>query len=107
MIKINGFATGNNIDNKKNYLELLLSKRVDGIILIGSKFLDADFSENNAFIIDAAKNIPIMLVNSYLEGNNIYSAQCDDEAAVYTVTDALIKSGRKNIVYLYTSTVLF
>ncbi|MCR5215859.1 MAG: LacI family transcriptional regulator [Lachnospiraceae bacterium] len=96
-------CTGNNIDNKKNYLELLLSKRVDGIILIGSKFLDADFSENNAFIIDAAKNIPIMLVNSYLEGNNIYSAQCDDEAAVYTVTDALIKSGRKNIVYLYTS----
>lgn len=96
-------CTGPDLDNKKKYLELLISKRVDAIIIAGSKFLDAKESENT-FIKDAAKNMPIMLVNGYLEGENIYSTQCDDEAAVYGVTETLIKMGKKNIVYLYTST---
>lgn len=96
-------CTGSNNDTKKKYMELLISKRVDGIILVGSKFLDTRASENS-YITEASKALPIMLVNCYLEGDNIYSAQCDDESAVYSVTDALIKSGRKNIIYLYTST---
>ncbi|MDD6571817.1 MAG: LacI family DNA-binding transcriptional regulator [Thermoflexaceae bacterium] len=96
-------CTGTKNSTKKKYMELLISKRVDGIILVGSKFLETK-PEENTYIIDAAQNLPIMLVNCYLEGDNIYSAQCDDESAVYSVTDALIKSGRKNIVYLYTST---
>lgn len=95
-------CTGNAVSNKKKYLELLMSKRVDAIILVGSKFLDAD-EKSNTYIIEAAKEMPIMLVNCQLEGNNIYSTQCDDETAVYSVTDSLIKSGRTNIVYLYTS----
>ncbi len=96
-------CTGTANANKQKYMELLISKRVDGIILVGSKFLETNPEENN-YIIEAAKNLPIMLMNCYLEGENIYCAQCDDETAVFTVTDALIKSGRKNIVYLYTST---
>lgn len=96
-------CTGSNSSNKQKYMELLISKRVDGIILVGSKFLETNPDENE-YIIKAAKNLPIMLVNCHLEGENIYCAQCDDETAVFSVTDALIKSGRKNIVYLYTST---
>lgn len=95
-------CTGNDLSTKKDYLELLLSKRVDAIILVGSKFLDTKPAENK-YIIDAAEKLPIMLVNGYLEGANIYGTLCDDESAVYDVTDSLIKSGRKNIVYLYTS----
>lgn len=96
-------CTGTRNSTKKKYMELLISKRVDGIILVGSKFLDTHMEEN-AYIIDAAKNLPIMLVNCHLDGENIYSAQCDDETAVFSVTDSLIKSGRNKIVYLYTST---
>ena len=95
-------CTGNDLETKKAYLELLLSKRVDAVILVGSKFLDTRANENK-YIIDAAEKLPIMLVNGYLEGANIYGTLCDDESAVYNVTESLIKSGRKNIVYLYTS----
>lgn len=95
-------CTGTSHETKKNYTELLISKRVDGIILVGSKFLDAEPS-NNSYITEAAKTVPVMLVNCYLEGDNIYCTQCDDETAVYSVTDSLIKSGCKDIVYLYTS----
>ena len=109
-LRANGYdailcCTGNDLNKKKDYLELLLSKRVDAIILTGSKFLETKPADNK-YIIDAAAKIPIMLVNGYLEGNNIYGTLCDDESAVYDVTDALIKSGKKDIVYLYTSTSL-
>ena len=98
-------CTGNELNTKKDYLELLLSKRVDAIILVGSKFLETKPNDNK-YIIDAAKKLPIMLVNGYLEGENIYGTLCDDESAVYSVTDALIKNGRRDIVYLYTNTSL-
>lgn len=96
-------CTGSSHETKKKYTELLISKRVDGIILVGSKFLDAEPSYNS-YIIEAAKTLPIMMVNCYLEGDNIYCTQCDDETAVYSVADNLIKSGCRDIVYLYTST---
>lgn len=107
-LRANGYdailcCTGNDLSTKKDYLELLLSKRVDAVILVGSKFLETKPGDNK-YIIDAAARLPVMLVNGYLEGANIYGTLCDDESAVYDVTDALIKSGRRNIVYLYTST---
>ncbi|MBU5470420.1 LacI family transcriptional regulator [Falcatimonas sp. MSJ-15] len=96
-------CTGPNLATKKKYLDLLMSKRVDAIILVGSKYLEQKAAENN-YIINAAKELPIMLVNGHLDGPNIYSTLCDDEDAVFNVTDSLIRSGRTDIVYLYTST---
>jgi len=98
-------CTGTSLENKMQYLNLLLSKRVDSIILVGSKFLcsDPDTSDND-YILKAAKQLPVMLVNGQLSGDNIFSTMCDDESAVYSVTDNLVKNGQKNIVYLYTST---
>ena len=109
-LRANGYdailcCTGNDLSAKKDYLELLLSKRVDAVILVGSKFLETKLADNK-YIIDAAAKLPIMLLNGYLEGTNIYGTLCDDESAVYNVTDGLIKSGRRDIVYLYTSTSL-
>lgn len=98
-------CTGSNLDVKKKYLNLVLSKRVDGIIIVGSKFLSSESAtKDNDYILKAAKDLPIMLVNGNLSGNNIYTTLCDDQDAVYSVTNQLIKSGRKHIVYLYTST---
>lgn len=107
-LRANGYdsilcCTGTSLDTKKKYLDLLISKRVDAIILIGSRFIEASPAEND-YIIEAAANLPIMLVNACLDGENIYSTLCDDEAAVFNATDSLIRSGRKSIVYLYTST---
>ena len=45
-----------------------------------------------------------MLVNGYLDADNIYSVMCNDEEAVYNATKLLINNSHRNIVYLYTST---
>ncbi len=96
-------CTGKDYTNKKKYLELLLSKRVDGIILAGSQFVENTDTYNNDYIINAAKDIPIVLVNGYLDAPNIYSVMCNDEIAIYNATNLLINNGHRNIVYLYTS----
>lgn len=96
-------CTGNLLETKKKYFNLLRSKRVDAIILAGSQFVEAK-PRDNAYILEASKEIPIMLVNGYLEGENIYSTVCDDVEAAYQAADLLIKSGMRDIIYLYTGT---
>lgn len=96
-------CTGNLLETKKKYFNLLRSKRVDAIILAGSQFVESK-PRDNAYILEASKEIPIMLVNGYLEGENIYSTVCDDVEAAYQAADLLIKSGMRDIIYLYTST---
>ena len=95
-------CTGYDLEAKQQYFELLRSKRVDAIILAGSKFVEMR-PRDNEYIIEAAAKLPIMLVNGYLEGENIYSTICDDRAAVYQVTRELLNSGRRKLLYLYTS----
>ena len=75
-------CTGNNLANKKKYLELLLSKRVDAIILVGSKFIETD-NADNSYIIEAAKSLPIMLVNGYVEGKNIPQIEFENSSEIY------------------------
>lgn len=95
-------CTGNKLDNKKKYLNLLLSKRVDAIIMVGSKFLEAKAKDNN-YIIEASKKIPIMLVNGYLDSPNIFCTLCDDFQAIYQATNLLLDQGKSDILYMYTS----
>ncbi len=93
-------CTGYLPETKKKYLELLRSKRVDAIILTGSHYIEAK-PKDNAYLLEAAKDLPIMLVNGSLEGEQIYSTVCDDHAAVYDATLRLYRSGRSSVLYLY------
>lgn len=95
-------CTGNSLEYKKNSLSLLLSKRVDAIIITGSKFLETKASDNT-YLIEAAKEIPLVLINGYLDAPNIYCTLCDDFNAINEVTTNLIEQGRCKILYLYTS----
>jgi DNA-binding LacI/PurR family transcriptional regulator len=95
-------CTGYELKNKQNYLSLLLSKRVDAVILIGSNFLELKEKEN-AYIHEAAEEVPVMLINGYLSNPNIFCTLCDDYQAVYEAVALLFKQGKKKILYLYTS----
>ena len=95
-------CTGYDLINKQKYLQLLISKRVDAIILVGSSFLEAT-KKDNSYIIAAAETIPVMVINGYINHPNIYCTLCDDYQAVYDVVNRLIEQERKNILYLYTS----
>lgn len=93
-------CTGYLPETKKKYLELLLSKRVDAIILAGSHYVEAK-QKDNAYLTEASAKLPIMLVNGCLDGEQLYSTVCDDRAAVCESVTALIRSGRASVLYLY------
>lgn len=44
-----------------------------------------------------------MLVNGFLDAPGIYSTICDDYTATYDAATRLIRSGHRDILYLYTS----
>lgn len=95
-------CTGYQHATKQKYLKLLLSKRVDAVILIGSSFVEAN-ARQNQYIIDAAKDIPVVIINGYLDAPNVYCTLCDDYQAVYDAVTALINSGVKDVLWLYHS----
>ena len=94
---------GYSLESKANSINLLLSKKVDSIILVGSNFIEAR-DEDNAYIREASKQCPIMILNADYVHENIYCCLCDDYHAMYTATEGLIKDGRRKIVYIYNST---
>lgn len=95
-------CTGYEVDIREKYINLLLSKRTDAIILVGSNFVET-VDEKNQYIRDAAKKVPILIVNGALDGDNIYSSLCDDSKAVYEAVKSLQDSGCSKILYLYNS----
>lgn len=93
-------CTGYDLDNKKNYLNLILSKKVDSIILVGSNFIRTTEAENQ-YIKDAAEKVPIMVLNAVFDHPNVYSIACDDYSAMYEAATSMLHAGIKNILYLY------
>lgn len=92
--------TGFELGEKKKYLKVMLEKQVDGLILVGSVFRE---KSDNEHIIEASTRVPVVLVNSYLPGDNIYSVLCDDSYGVKEAVNYLIGLGHRDIYYFQDS----
>lgn len=92
-------CTGYELEQRQKYAQLLLSKRVDAVIMAGSNFVE-DKPEKNKYIHKLAETIPVIILNGYLEGKNIYCSACDDMEACYRVTKAFLQKKQTDILYL-------
>lgn len=95
-------CTGYNLDVKKQYLNLILSKKVDSVILVGSNFIGFSDDEND-YIKGASEQVPVMLLNASFDYENVYCTLCDDYKTMYNATSSMIDSGIKDILYIYNS----
>lgn len=91
-------CTGNALEDKKKYLHVLLEKRVDAILLIGSPFRE---NEDNTHIENAAQQVPILIINGLVEHPNIYCVLCDEQEAMLKNVELLHRQGFHEILYLY------
>lgn len=106
-LRANGYdsllcCTGYDFAMKQKYLELLLSKKVDSVILVGSNFISSKDSDND-YIRLASKKIPVMLLNASFDHANVFCTLCDDFQGMYHATSTLLQEGRRRILYLYNS----
>ena len=95
-------CTGYNLDVKKHYVNLILSKKIDALILVGSNFIGSTEQENQ-YIIDSSSKVPIMILNADFEYPNVYSTLCDDRSSMFEATSEMLKSGINDILYIYNS----
>ncbi|HJC57123.1 MAG TPA: LacI family transcriptional regulator [Candidatus Eisenbergiella intestinipullorum] len=95
-------CTGYHLPEKEKYLQLLLSRSVDALILAGSQFIEEN-AQDNAYLYEAAKKVPVFLLNGVLPGSGAYSIVCDDALAVKEMTDELIALGCRSPIFLYRS----
>ena len=88
-------CSGKNPEDAKAAVTNILNKKIDALFLIGSFYMfNGDNDPNTDYIREAAKNVPVFLINGYVEGQNIYGALCDDKAAVEQAVNLLISEGR-------------
>ena len=95
-------CTDKELPARQQGVELLKSRHVDGIVLMGSSFIEDD-PANNAYISEAAKSVPVVLLNGAFPCENVYGVQCDDQRAVTEATLSLLDSGCRRILCLYHS----
>lgn len=95
-------CTGYELDGKQKALDLILSKRVDSVIMVGSNFIERN-EEDNEYIRNAAKEIPVMLLNADYDCGNVYCTLCDDYKSMLIATGKMLDSGISDILYFYNS----
>ena len=108
LLQANGYdsilcCTGYERKIKASSINLLITKKVDGIILVGSNFI-YDKDADNQYIVDAAAQLPVMVLNADLDVPNVYCVVSDDYTSMYNATLQMIGSGIRDIVYFYNST---
>lgn len=106
-LRANGYdsilsCSGYDLKNKISSMNLLLTKKVDGIILVGSNFVYEQDSDNK-YIADAAAQVPVMILNASLNIPNVYSVQSDDYNSMYEATIQMLDCGITDPVYFYNS----
>lgn len=95
-------CTGKSLDARSAGVEQMKSRHVDGMVLMGSSFIEDD-SADNEYIRQAAKNVPVILLNGSFPCERVYCVLCDDQRATREAAQHLLDTGCKRILYLYHS----
>ena len=94
-------CSGFSAEQKEAHIQLLLSKKIDALILVGSTYAGSDESSHNTdYIRKAAAEIPVFLINGLVEGENIYCTASNDYQASLDVTTTLLENGKKRILFM-------
>ena len=94
-------CSGFELEGKQRHVNMLLSKHVDALILVGSTYAgNGEHVQDTDYIREAAQSIPVCVVNGNVQGENIYCTVNDDVKAVYDATSKLIEYGHERILYL-------
>lgn len=95
------YCSGYDAEERQVAVNAILQKRIDALVLIGSSYAEDDEnSEKVEYIREAAKQVPVFMMNGCIQGENIYCALCNDFQAAYMAVTELIQSGREEILFL-------
>lgn len=91
-------CTGDKLEDKKKALNMLMAKRVDAVILVGSALQE---KSSNEHIRKAAQQLPVVIVNGYIDLPGVICVLCDEKQAMCQNVQLLHEQGCRRILYLY------
>lgn len=95
------YCSGREQEKKEQAIELIMKKRIDALVLVGSVYAGYGRGDDSTeYISKAAEKIPVFLINGKIHGPNIYSVYSMDEEAAYDAVSKMIESGRRRILFL-------
>ncbi len=95
------YCSGYGYEDCRFAVKALLHRKVDALVLIGSVYADDDpDSERVNYVREAAKQVPVFLINGYVRGDDVCCAVCDDYEASRAAAAEMIASGRRKILFL-------
>lgn len=95
-------CTGKDRDARMAGVAQLSTRHVDGMVLMGSSFIENN-DRYNDYIRQAGKKVPVMLLNGAFTAENVSCVLCDDERATREAAEYLLDTGCRRILYLYHS----
>ena len=95
------YCSGYDDEERRVAVNSILQKRIDALVLIGSSYAEDDEdSEKVEYIREAAKQVPVFMMNGCIRGENIYCALCNDFQAAHMAVTELIQTGKEDILFL-------
>ena len=95
-------CTGSDLAARMESLEKMKKRHVDGMVLMGSTFIEEQ-EQDNDYIRTAAQSVPIVLLNGACHYENVCCVLCDDQQATAEAVQYLLDHGSKHILYLHHS----
>lgn len=88
--------TGPDDEKKVEYIRLLEQRRVEGVILMGSMFMTEAVKES---ISRHLSNVPVVMVNGYLDLPNVSGVIVDEDAGVEKCVELLLSKKKRKIAF--------
>ncbi|MDD4152300.1 MAG: GntR family transcriptional regulator, partial [bacterium] len=90
--------TNNNPEKESDYLVKLVEQGVSGFILVPTT--SRDITSDKIIKDFVSRRFPIVMVDRYIEGQDIDYIGIDHEKGAYDAASYLIKQGHRNIAYI-------
>lgn len=94
------YCSGYGQADKEQAVELVIKKRIDALVIVGSTYAGRGEETDTRYIQEAAKKIPVFLMNGLINADNIYCVYSDDYEAAFEAASNLAESGRRRILFL-------
>jgi LacI family repressor for deo operon, udp, cdd, tsx, nupC, and nupG len=85
--------TENDIEREKEYINLLLQKQADGMVLLTARLNKTDLEE-------ISNHFPMVLACEYMDGLNVPTVSIDNISSARKATEHLIKIGHTKIAHI-------
>lgn len=89
-------STGHTDEKMAEYIKILEERRVEGAILIGSMFGTERVKKS---IQEHLGNVPIVIVNGYLDLPNVYGIMADEERGIEQCVELLVSKGKEKLAF--------